>query len=106
LALRIAQRLAREPGVRVLNEVQLNQLIVSFGDGATEERNALTRATIERLQDDNISFAGGADWRGSWVLRISVISAPLTEADVDGLAASILEAWQAVRTAASARQLR
>jgi glutamate/tyrosine decarboxylase-like PLP-dependent enzyme len=105
LAMRIAQRLARESGVHVLNEVQLNQVIVSFGDGGTEERNALTRSTIERLQADNISFAGGADWRGSWVLRISVISAPLTEADADRLAASILEAWQAVRTAASARQL-
>jgi glutamate/tyrosine decarboxylase-like PLP-dependent enzyme len=106
LALRLAQRLAEEPGVRVLNEVKLNQVIVSFGDGETEERNALTRATIEHLHADNITFAGGADWRGSWVLRISVISAPLTEADVDRLAGSILEAWHAVRAAASRKQLR
>jgi glutamate/tyrosine decarboxylase-like PLP-dependent enzyme len=100
LARRLAQRLAREPGVQVLNQVPLNQLIVSFGQGAAEERDALTRATIERLQADNAVLAGGADWRGSWVLRISVISAMLTEADVDRLAAAILDAWNHVRPTA------
>jgi glutamate/tyrosine decarboxylase-like PLP-dependent enzyme len=92
----IAARLSRERGVHVLNTVHLNQLIVSFGDGTPEERNALTRATIECLQADNICLAGGAEWRGLWVLRISVISAPLTEADMDRLATAILSAWRHV----------
>jgi hypothetical protein len=92
--------------VHVLNTVQLNQVIVSFGDGTPEARSALTRATIERLQADNICLAGGADWRGLRVLRISVISAPLMPADIDRLAAAILSAWRHVReTFASAHLL-
>jgi glutamate/tyrosine decarboxylase-like PLP-dependent enzyme len=97
LARRLAGRLAAEPGVRVLNGVDLNQLIVSFGDGPPDERDALTRATIARLQDDNVCLAGGAEWRGRWVLRLSIISAPLAEADVDRLGEAILSAWRAVR---------
>jgi glutamate/tyrosine decarboxylase-like PLP-dependent enzyme len=96
LARRLGQRLGREPGIRVLNQAWLNQLIVTFGDGPNEERNALTRATIERLQAENVTLAGGADWHGAWVLRISVISAMLTEADADRLALSILGAWHHV----------
>jgi glutamate/tyrosine decarboxylase-like PLP-dependent enzyme len=97
LARRLASRLASEPGVHVLNSVQLNQLIVSFGDGTRDQCNALTRATIARLQADNICLAGGAEWRGLWVLRISVISGPLVEADVDRLAAAVLSAWRYVQ---------
>lgn len=97
LARRLASRLASEPGVQVLNTVHLNQLIVNFGSGTLEERDALTRAAIARLQADNICLACGADWRGVWVLRLSVISAGLTEADVDRLAAAVLSAWRHVR---------
>ncbi len=95
LAARVALRLAGEPGVRVLNDVVLNQVIVGFGDG--EAQDAATRAVIERLQQDNQCFAGGASWRGRWVMRISVISAPLTEADIDRLGDAIIGAWRTVR---------
>jgi glutamate/tyrosine decarboxylase-like PLP-dependent enzyme len=97
LARRLADRLSGERGVHVLNTVRLNQLIVSFGDGTQDERNALTRATIDRLQAENICLAGGAEWRGLWVLRISVISAPLTQGDIDRLAGAVLSAWRQVR---------
>jgi glutamate/tyrosine decarboxylase-like PLP-dependent enzyme len=97
LARHLAIRLASEAGVHVLNTVHLNQVIVSFGAGTLERRNALTRATIARLQSDNICLAGGAEWRGAWVLRLSLISAPLTERDVDRLAVAILSAWRHVQ---------
>jgi glutamate/tyrosine decarboxylase-like PLP-dependent enzyme len=97
LARRVAHRLASEPGVHVLNSVQLNQLIVNFGHGTVDERNALTRATIARLQADNICLAGGADWRDLWVLRLSLMSARLTEPDVDRLAAAVLSSWRHVQ---------
>ena len=54
-------------------------------------------AVIARLPEDNQCFAGGASWRGCWVMRISVISAPLTEADIDRLAEAIISAWRAVQ---------
>lgn len=97
LAARLGERLAAEPGVRVINEVRLNQLIVSFGEGDGAAQDAATRAVIARLQEDNQCFAGGASWRGRWVMRVSVISAPLTEPDIDRLGEAIISAWRAVR---------
>ena len=105
LARRLARRLAGEPGVTVLNPVALNQVTVSFGTGTLEECNELTRATVAQLQADNICLAGGAQWRQHFVLRLSLIAAPLVEADVDRLAAAILAAWRQVRSATRQRQL-
>ena len=98
LARKLARRLVRETGVQVLNEVCLNQIIVSFGTGSDAERSMLTRATVAHLQADNICLAGGSDWHGQFVLRLSLIAAPLTEADVDRVAAAVSAAWRRVRS--------
>ena len=92
LARRLAMRLSAEPGIEVLNEVSLNQVVVAFGD------DEATRAVIARLQQDNACFAGGGLWRDRWVLRLPIIAAPLTERDIDRLALAIISAWRAVRT--------
>src|SRR5262249_61165365 len=97
LARRLARRLSAEPGVTVLNAVALNQVIVSFGTGTVDECNELTRATVVQLQEDNICLAAGADWHRHHVLRLSLIAAPLVEADVDRLSAAILPAWRRAR---------
>ena len=97
---RSSSRLASAPGVRVLNTVPLNQVIVTFGTGTLEECNELTRATMAQLQADNICMAGGADWHQHFVLRLSLIAAPLAEEDVDRLAAAILAAWRRVQSCA------
>jgi glutamate/tyrosine decarboxylase-like PLP-dependent enzyme len=99
LARRFAGRLAAEPGVRVLNEVVLNQIAVSFGAGDAEARKAATEAVIARVQADGICFVGGAAWHGDWIMRISVTSGETTEADVDMSADAIIAAWRAVRAA-------
>lgn len=103
LARRLARRLAAEPGVTVLNAVPLNQVMVAFGTGTIEECNALTRATVAQLQEDNICLAGGAQWRRHFVLRLSLIAGPLVEADVDRLTAAVLAAWRRVRSHARLR---
>lgn len=105
-AARLAKRLAEEPGVRILNEVCLNQVIVGFGEGDGEARDAAARAVIARLQADNQCFAGGASWRGRWVLRISVITAALREADIDRLGDAIVAAWRAVKANAPLEDMR
>ncbi|CAN7437005.1 aminotransferase class V-fold PLP-dependent enzyme [Phenylobacterium sp. LjRoot225] len=94
-ARRAAARLSTEPGVVVLNDVVLNQIIVAFGppgrgDGATQ-------AVIARLQADTACLACGAEWRARRVLRLSIISGPLTEGDVDRLTDAVLSAWRQVR---------
>lgn len=93
----MAKTLAEEPGIRVENEVVLNQAIVRFGNGADPERgDQLTRDTISRIQSDGVCFAGGATWRGRQVMRISVIGGDTTEADGRRSAEAMITAYRNV----------
>jgi glutamate/tyrosine decarboxylase-like PLP-dependent enzyme len=89
LARRIADRLAATPGISVLNEVNLNQVLVRFGDD-----DARTRDVIERVQSEGVAWMGGTVWRGKAAMRISVSSWATTEGDIDKTAESILRAAQ------------
>jgi glutamate/tyrosine decarboxylase-like PLP-dependent enzyme len=71
-------------GHRVLNDVVLNQVLVSFGSA---ER---TREVIDRVQRDGTCWCGGTVWQGHTAMRISVSSWATTEADVDRSLAAIL----------------
>jgi glutamate/tyrosine decarboxylase-like PLP-dependent enzyme len=86
----IAATVAAEPGIAVLNEVVLNQLILRFGDD--DQR---TLGTIARLQDDGVAFAGGAKWQGRWVMRVSVSGGSTTDQDALATARAIIAAWRA-----------
>ena len=98
LARRMADRLAREPGIGVQNDVCLNQVIVRFGDDrAGAAGDELTKQVVARVQSDGICFAGGAKWRDKWVMRLSVIGWQTSEADVDRSVAAIIDAWRACR---------
>jgi glutamate/tyrosine decarboxylase-like PLP-dependent enzyme len=99
LARQFADTLAREPGVRVLNTVSLNQVIVSFGEGDAVSRRAATEAVIARIQQGDVCFAAGAQWRGDWVMRLSVCSGATTARDIEISAAAIIAAWRAERLA-------
>jgi glutamate/tyrosine decarboxylase-like PLP-dependent enzyme len=92
LAALIAERVAAEPGIQVINEVTLNQVVLRFGDD--DEK---TLATIAQLQKDGIAFAGGSKWRERWLMRISVSGYSTTEADAERAAEAIRSAWRAVR---------
>jgi glutamate/tyrosine decarboxylase-like PLP-dependent enzyme len=99
-ARQMAERLNAEPHVAVMNDVVLNQVAVRLGtdmDGAAAD--ALTDRTIARIQRDGVCFVGGANWRGRQIIRISVISANTTDADIDRSADAILSAWRAERHA-------
>ncbi len=74
----------RAAGYRVLNDVVLNQVLVSFG---SSER---TREVIARVQRDGTCWCGGTVWQGHTAMRISVSSWATTEADVQGSLAAIL----------------
>ncbi len=100
LARRIAEHLAAEPGVAVLNDVVMNQAIVRFGaDLAPEAGDVLTQKTIARIQQDGECFAGGARWRGQQVMRVSVIGFDTDEAQADRSVAAMLRAYRIVRQA-------
>jgi glutamate/tyrosine decarboxylase-like PLP-dependent enzyme len=73
-------------GHRVLNDVVLNQVLVSFG---SPER---TREVIARVQEDGTCWCGGTLWQGHTAMRISVSSWATDEADVERSLAAILRA--------------
>jgi glutamate/tyrosine decarboxylase-like PLP-dependent enzyme len=86
---KLAKRLAAQltsGGVEVLNEVRLNQVVVSFGD---EER---TNAVISAIQGDGTCWCGPTVWRGRRAMRISISSWATTEDDIDRSATAILTA--------------
>jgi len=73
-------------GCKVLNEVVLNQVLVSFG---TAER---THAVIRRLQEEGSCWCGSTLWQGNVAMRISVSSWATTDADVERSIAAIVRA--------------
>ncbi len=75
-ARRFAERLAAA-GFAILNEVALNQVLVSFGDAATTTR------VIQAIQDDGTCWAGITVWQGKTAMRISVSSWATTDEDVE-----------------------
>jgi glutamate/tyrosine decarboxylase-like PLP-dependent enzyme len=95
LAQRLADELSAVPGIEILNDVVLNQVILGFGKEKSRARqNAWARATIEELQRENDCFVAGALWRDRWVMRVSIISASLGREDIDRLSTAIRSAWR------------
>jgi len=70
------ERGLREAGFTVLNEVVINQVLVSFGSPE------VTREVIRRIQEDGTCWCAGTVWRGQTAMRISVSSWATTEEDV------------------------
>ena len=75
-ARRFAEGLAAS-GFEILNEVALNQVMVTFGDAERTQR------VIAALQAEGTCWCGVTVWQGRTAMRISVSSWATTEADVD-----------------------
>ena len=71
-------------GFEVLNEVVLNQVLVSFGDPA------MTQEVIAAVQADGTCWCGGTVWQGRTAMRVSISSWATTDADVERSIAAIL----------------
>ena len=89
----IADRLAAEPGIDIVNDVVLNQVLVRFGDD-----DGLTRAVIEQVQRDRTCWLAGSTFRGRFVRRISIVGWQTTTDDVHRSADAIITAAQHVRS--------
>jgi len=96
-ARRFAELLGSEPGVEILNDVVLNQVLVRFDadDGATRE-------VVRRVQDDGTCWLSGTTWQGVAAMRISVSNWRTTDDDVERSAAAILRLAAEVTTPAVA----
>lgn len=98
LARRMADRLTREPGVRVLNDVVLNQVLVRFDGDNTSTADDATVDVIRRVQADGTCWVGGATWFGQQVMRISISNWSTQEEDIDRSAAAIVACYRALQT--------
>lgn len=90
---RLAQMFARrlsEEGFEILNDVVLNQVLVSFGDPEVTQR------VIREVAREGVMFAGPTVWQGRTAMRISVSGYSTTEEDID-------QSVQALIRAASSR---
>lgn len=73
----------RKAGYEILNDVVINQVLVSFGSAEA------TRSVIERLQREGTCWCGGTEWQGRVAMRISVCSWATTAEDVEASLAAI-----------------
>ncbi len=71
-------------GFEILNDVVLNQVLVSFGSPEVNAR------VIEAVQEEGTCWCGPTLWQGRTAMRISVSSWRTTEADVDKSLAAIV----------------
>ncbi|MGH7122297.1 MAG: pyridoxal phosphate-dependent decarboxylase family protein [Gemmataceae bacterium] len=88
---RQARRLAaglQQAGVEVLNDVVLNQVVVSFGD------DRRTNRVIARIQGEGECWCGGTVWHSRAAMRISVSSWATSDKDIERSLSAILGAAQ------------
>ena len=84
-ARQFAEILRRDPRVRILNDVVLNQVLVRFADS-----DDVTRQTIARVQQDGTCWLAGTTWHGVAAMRISVSNWATSEQDVERSVGAIL----------------
>ena len=90
MATRFAEGL-KAGGFEILNEVVLNQVLVSFGTDAT------TRDVTAALQAEGTCWCGGTVWHGRAAMRIAVSSWATTDGDVERSLESMLRVTETVK---------
>ncbi|MBI2497811.1 MAG: aspartate aminotransferase family protein [Opitutae bacterium] len=83
-ARRFAEKLS-VAGFEILNEVVLNQVLVTFGDAEK------TKRVIQGIQDEGTCWAGITVWQGRTAMRLSVSSWATNDADVDLSVAAMIK---------------
>lgn len=74
----------RHAGYEILNEVVINQVLVSFGSAEK------TQGVMRRIQEDGTCWCGGTVWKGRTAMRISVSSWATTQEDVEKSLAAMI----------------
>jgi glutamate/tyrosine decarboxylase-like PLP-dependent enzyme len=76
-AARFAERIVEVDGAEVLNEVVLNQVLVSF------ESDERTDEVLARVQEDRRIWVGGTTWAGRKAIRVSVSNWQTGDEEID-----------------------
>jgi glutamate/tyrosine decarboxylase-like PLP-dependent enzyme len=87
----------RRHGFEVLNDVVLNQVLVSFGSREMTERVAAA------LREEGTAWCGTTEWQGQFAMRISVSSWATTEEDVERSLIAMTRAYKRARAETTAQ---
>jgi glutamate/tyrosine decarboxylase-like PLP-dependent enzyme len=103
-ARRMAQALAKHPQARVLNEVVLNQVLVTFAPPTGDPRDAaaFTEQVVAGIQDEGTCWLGSTLWHGQRAARISICNWSTSPDDIDRSAAAISSVLDRVSSRAAA----
>jgi glutamate/tyrosine decarboxylase-like PLP-dependent enzyme len=94
LAERLGDRLSAVPGIAILNEIVLNQVLVRFEGSGGRDADELTREVIAAVQADGTCWAGGTVWQGRHAMRVSISNWSTTAEDIDRAAAAITRCYR------------
>jgi glutamate/tyrosine decarboxylase-like PLP-dependent enzyme len=90
LARRVAEAVGDDPGVEVLNDVVLNQVLLRFSDDDT-----VTDEVADRVSREGAAWLGGTTWQGRRAVRVSVSGWMTGTADIDRLVTALRRAHAA-----------
>ena len=97
LAALLARELDALPGVEVMNQVRLNQLVVRFRDPAGRDDDAHTRSVIEAVTRAGDCLPSSTVWRGVAAMRLSLSNWSTDAGDIARTVAAIALAHGAPR---------
>ena len=80
------------PGVRIVAPIELNQLMLRFGDS-----DEATLATVGEIRRRGRIVVGPALWRGEWIMRVSVCNFGTGPDQLPEVEREIAAAWEDVR---------
>lgn len=95
LARVLADRISRTEGIEVINDVMLNQVLVSL---SSEHPRATLDAVVARLQAGGTGWASPTTWNGKPALRLSVCNWQTTDSDIEECASAIVGAYLSSRS--------
>ncbi len=90
LAALFSQRL-KTAGIKILNDVKINQVLVSFGNSEITER------VIKAIQKDGTCYCSGTRWKDESAMRISISSWATTESDINLCADTIIGIAESIK---------
>jgi glutamate/tyrosine decarboxylase-like PLP-dependent enzyme len=99
-ARRLADRLGAEPGIEILNDVVINQVMVRFadpGDDSNAATNIFTRRVIAAVQRDGTCWMGETIWRNQVAMRVSVSNWRTSADDMERSIDAVLACYAAER---------
>lgn len=94
----LAHKLRNVAGVKIHNDVVLNQVVLSFDRGrGDDDTDRMTQTMEDALNADGQHFFRTASWQGRRVMRVSVIGLETGPQHIQDLVCKMTDLWNDVR---------